>query len=150
MGDLKFKLSELVALRDGINAREEELKKSFIQLIQVKKTVKRILDEQKNASKDVVIYLPKDSFENIKINSASVKSKFNWKKIVMEILKNSNEALTTQMIYEKGKIKYPLELADKNKSIHGFSAALAYLKKEKRVTQIKKDKKFCYEIPKNK
>jgi len=148
MGDIKFKLSELVSLRDSINSREEELKNSLNQLNQVKKTIKKILGDEKNSSKDVIIYLPKDSFENIKINSISLKSNFNWKKVVIEILKNSKDALTTLMIYEKAKIKYPLELSDKIKSIHGFSAALAYLRKDKKVEQIKNGKKFFYELQK--
>ena len=148
MSDLKFKLRDLVKLRDGIQTRELELKKSLIQLDEAKKNINRILSEHKNGNNDVIIYMPKITFENIKIHSESVKNNFNWKKVSLETLKASAEDLTTQMLYEKAKIKYPLELSDKIKSIHGFSAALSYLKNEKKVIQIKNSNKYFYGLPK--
>lgn len=148
MKDLKFHLSELVNLRDNITLREKELHSSILELNKVKKKIINFLNDHKNANKDVVIYLPHETFENIKTHSISIKTNFNWKGITLDILKKSDEEITTLMIYEKAKLIYPVELADRVKSVHGFSAALAYLKKEQKILQSKKDKKFFYKFKK--
>jgi Mor family transcriptional regulator len=146
MGDLKFNLSELILLRDSIQSRESELNESLVQINQAKKQINKILADVKNQGKDVVIYLPKETFEYLKNSSESIKSKFNWKSTVLEIIKNSNVDLTTLMIYEKTKIRYPLELSDKKKSIHGISSALSYLRRDGKIEQIKKENKFFYRL----
>ena len=145
MDDLKFKLSELVALRDSMNIRELELENSLKEIRISKKKIINILSEYKG-NKDFLIILSKDVFDNIKLQSKTSKRNFGWKKVALEIIKNSDSALTTYMIYEKAKIKYPIELADRAKGIHGFSAALSYLINEKKIEKQEIEKKIYYSI----
>jgi uncharacterized coiled-coil DUF342 family protein len=143
---IKFKVSELVKLRDGLINREEELRNSLTNLATAKKNIINILSEFENGTKDGIIFLPKDIFEKINTNSKHISTNFNWKKIALEIIKNSDSFLTTSELYTKAKIKYPVELSDKAKAIRGFSAALQYLLKEGKIVKNIKGKKYLYGI----
>ncbi len=147
MAEFKFKLSELVALRDNMNIRELELENSLKELRISKKKIVSILSEYKG-NKDFLIILSKDIFDNLKLHSASTKRNFGWKKVAMQIIKNSNSPLTTSMIYEKAKIQFPIELADRVKAIHGFSAAISYLINERKIEKQNDEKKAYYTLSK--
>jgi hypothetical protein len=147
MSDIKFKLSELVLLRDDIANREKDLKASLELLAQSKRRLNDIL-KKVQGSGNVPVILPKSTFDELSNHSKKVNANFNWKKIALNILKDSNDALTTVILYEKAKIKYPLELRDKVKSIHGFSSALSYLKNNALIEQKKVGNKFFYNIKK--
>lgn len=141
---LKFKISELIKLKDGIKERELEINEAMTQILVAKKTISQIIRDHSDENKDITVYLPKETFDKIKLNTQNDKNKFNWKKVALEILKISKEPLSTSMLYERAKIKYPLELADKFKAIRGFSAALYYLKAEGKIGQIKNNRKNFY------
>jgi hypothetical protein len=143
-GLLKFKVKELVLLRDGINDRELELKSSLVNLAIAKKGINKILSEFPSSNKDGIIILPRDIFEKIKLNSNKLRIKFNWKKVALEIIRNGDSFISTADLYSKAKIKYPIELADKEKCIRGFSSALQYLLSEKKITRTMKNSKHLY------
>lgn len=145
MNDLTFKLNELISLRDSINVREQELENSLTDLRIAKRKINGILSEHRG-DKNLVIILSNDVFNNIKSHRSSTKRNFSWKKVAIDVIKNSNSSLTTSMIYEKAKIKFPIELADRVKGIHGFSAALSYLIAEKKITKSENEKKTYYKI----
>ena len=137
-------MSELIQLQDGLKLRELEISEAMEQILFAKTTINQIIKEHSDEKTNVTIYLPKGTFDDLKINSLILKNNFNWKKVALEILNISEEPLTTLMLYQKAKIKYPLELADRSKSVKGFSAALYYLKFEGKILQIRKDKKNFY------
>ena len=141
---IKFKVNELVKFRDGIANREIDLKASLNNLRIAKKNINSILAEFPPDNKNGVIFLPKDIFETIRINSVNITTSFNWKKVSLEIIQNADDFLPTSELYSKAKIKYPIELANKEKAIRSFSAALQYLLAEKKIIRIIKDKKHLY------
>jgi hypothetical protein len=147
MNTQKFNISDLVLLRDNISKREIELAQSAKKLEEAKKNINRILKET-NGDSNTTVFLDISFFEDIKLNSLSLKSRFNWKGISEKILSEAKVAHTTKMIYDQAKLRYPVELADEKKSIHGFSSALSNLLKNNKIIQEKSGNKCYYSIKK--
>ena len=147
MNTIKFKISELVRLRDNILKREQELANSVIKLEESKKNINKIL-KNSNDNLDSTVFLDISFLEDIKLNSMTISAGFNWKKVAVEILTKSAYELPTKSIYDFAKLIYPVELADEKKSIHGFSSALSNLLKNKEIIQSKSGSKFYYSMRK--
>lgn len=137
-----YKVGELSLMKKGLISRRDEIKIYFEQIDSAIDTITKILDKHGVDNNDASIILPRKLFNQFAISN--VKTKFNWKKIAFENLKLHDDFLSTEEIYERTKLSYPIELVNRRKSIQNFSAALNYLKSEGKIIQIKKNNRFMY------
>lgn len=137
-----YKVGELNSIKNGLLSRRDEIIKYYEEIDNAVDTITKILEKHGVDNDNASIILPRKLFNQFTISN--VKSKFNWKKIAFENLKDHEDLLTTDEIYERAKLSYPIELVNRRKSIQNFSAALNYLKSEGKIIQIKKDNKFLY------
>lgn len=147
MSDVKMELKDLVNIKDSLKKKEECCKIVLKNIAKAKIKINALLKEHSGNS-NVIIYLPSNTFENLRQVAGNGKQNFNWKKIAYEIINKNQEKMSTLMIYEKARLLHPIELSDRSKSIHGFSAALSLLKKEKKIIAEIIDEKHFYTIKK--
>ena len=83
----------------------------------------------------VEILLP-ESLLNIKEDEV-IKEKIKWKEAVYKAITNSNKFLSGQMIFERLKINYPIELHNRRSSMKNISSAISNLVQEGKVGKFK-------------
>lgn len=127
-----FRLSEILKLVEGLDSREKELHAAMKNITTTKKYLRSILKNY-SGNEDALVILPHEVFKDLQPASKNKKNQFNWKQICIEVISNYNGFLSTEDIYVRAKIKYPIELMDKRRSITNFSSALHYLKSENKV-----------------
>lgn len=127
-----FRLSEVIKLVDGLDSREKELSTVLKNIATTRKHLRSILKNY-TGNEDALVILPQEVFKDLHSASSNKKTLFNWKQVCIEVISNSNGFLSTDDIYVRAKIIYPIELMDKRRSITNFSSALHYLKSENKV-----------------
>jgi hypothetical protein len=144
--DMKpFKLSEIVKLIEELDLREKELSLTLKKIASTRKQLRSIL-KPFTGNEDTIVILPQEMFVDLQPTSKNKKTQLNWKQICLDVIISHNGFLSTEDIYVRAKIKYPLELIDKRRGIRNFSSALHYLKVENKVNRFRggRNNEFLY------
>jgi hypothetical protein len=142
---VKFNVAELVKIRDGLQEKEEQLLAHIEKISAAKGSINGMLKEYKGLAHDTIVMIPSVWLENLSPATKNTKNKFNWKKAALEIITEHDGFLSTESIYKKAKLKYPIELVDRRTSMKNFSSALVYLKNDGKINRHQnRQKEYLY------
>lgn len=136
---ITYNFSDLKEMKVCLERRLEESRldvsvaeKCMDKLDQVLKAIK-----QPNANSEITI--PEDFLCNPN-TLLQTNKKVEWKKLVLTIISKSNTYLTSQMIYDKGRIQFPIESINKRDCSKSISSALSTLVSEGKIGSFKHPK----------
>jgi len=89
--------------------------------------------------KNIEIVLPENllSIDNINGNIDHIK----WRDEILDVVGKSKNFLSAKEIYDKLRIKYPIQLKEERKSIKTISSALVFMVRDGRVGRMKSENK---------
>lgn len=131
-----YRLSEIVKLIEGLITREKELIHTLKNITATRKQLSSIIKKY-SGHEDSLVILPHEVFKDLQPVSKNKKTQLNWKQICIDVIADHNGFLSTEEIYVRAKIRYPIELMDKRRSITNLSSALHYLKTDNKVNRFR-------------
>lgn len=132
---VEFTYSELLSIRDSLNKNVKELKGEVSLLEDAIIQLNKILGKRQGAE---IIALPEEIL-NLSSNKSNRKVRLEWKKIVYDTIRKSDNFLSTKMIFAKIRVSRPFQLNDERYSIKCISSSLVNLCSEGKVGKIKSE-----------
>jgi|GEM_PF-5740143 len=134
-----YRYEDLLRLLDNLQKSEGEIEVQLFNIRRQIKGIESVLSQSKNRDETFGVYLPKRFFDIPVTNTVKGGSKkvFNWKSVALEIINSSESLMTTEMVYERARVLYPLELTKRIEAIRNFSSALYYLNSSGKILRFK-------------
>lgn len=136
---VKYNLADIKEMKIRLGKQLGELKLQTVNVESCFRQVEQVIQCSKKAPDNSEIILPED-FLCATIVSQCSRKKVEWKKLVKQTISDSNIFLNCQMIFDKGRILFPLQSIHRRDCIKSISSALTNLIFEGKIGKFKDDR----------
>jgi hypothetical protein len=124
---LQYNFVEVLNFQRDLKTREQQLVGDLDDVRARLKAVESIINRNDSGETNWLVLLPKEILSGKRYASEEKKEKVNWKYIVIKIITECDQPMTSEMLFFKAKILYDYLPDDRVHCISNISAALHYL-----------------------
>lgn len=141
---MKYSHIELQRCLKEFEVQEQEIANSLVSIREKIKGIKHILNQNDEGLQEWMVSIPVHLV--VQDFKKDLRAKWNWKKIVMELVAKYKQPMTTEILFSKYLISYTNPVCERLFVIRNISAAAHYLVNDGKLIKVKigKSKSYVY------